>query len=75
MKKEIHPDYHDITVVQSDGTELKMRSTWGSEGDVMRLEIDTKTHPAWTGVHRVIERGGQISKFNKRFANFGLKKD
>ncbi|MGO1118445.1 50S ribosomal protein L31 [Rhodovibrionaceae bacterium A322] len=75
MKKDIHPDYHDITVVQTDGTELKMRSTWGKEGDVLRLEIDTKVHPAWTGVHRIMDRGGQMAKFNKRFANLGLKSE
>lgn len=74
MKKDIHPAYHDILVVQTDGTEMKMRSTYGKEGDTLRLDIDTKTHPAWTGVHRVSDRGGQMAKFNKRFAGFGLKK-
>lgn len=74
MKKDIHPEYHDIVVVQTDGTELKMRSTYGNAGDSLRLDIDTKTHPAWTGVHRVVDRGGQMAKFNKKFAGFGLKK-
>ena len=73
MKKGIHPDYHDIKVVMTDGTELRMRSTWGKPGDVLRLDIDSKTHPAWTGVHRVVERGGQMAKFNKRFGGLGLK--
>jgi large subunit ribosomal protein L31 len=50
------------------------RSTYGKEGDVMRLDIDPKSHPAWTGVHRLIDSGGQLAKFNKRFANFGVKK-
>ncbi len=74
MKKDIHPEYHDIVVVQTDGTELKMRSTYGNEGDTLRLDIDVKTHPAWTGVHRVSDRGGQMAKFNKKFAGFGVKK-
>lgn len=74
MKKDIHPEYHDILVVQTDGTEMKMRSTYGKPGDTLRLDIDAKTHPAWTGVHRVSDRGGQMAKFNKRFAGFGLKK-
>ncbi|SMF33065.1 LSU ribosomal protein L31P [Tistlia consotensis] len=73
MKKDIHPEYHDILVVQTDGTEMKMRSTYGKEGDTLRLDIDVKTHPAWTGVHRVSDRGGQMAKFNKKFAGFGLK--
>jgi ribosomal protein L31 len=37
------------------------------------LDIDPKTHPAWTGEHRLVDSGGQVAKFNKRFASFGLK--
>lgn len=73
MKKDIHPDYHDITVVMTDGSEYVTRSTMGKEGDTIRLDVDPKTHPAWTGVHRLLDSGGQLAKFNKRFANLGLK--
>lgn len=74
MKNDIHPDYHEITVVMTDGTEFKTRSTMGKAGDTLRLDIDPKSHPAWTGVHRMVDSGGQIAKFNKRFASFGIKK-
>ena len=30
MKADIHPDYHEITVVMTDGTEFKTRTTWGA---------------------------------------------
>jgi large subunit ribosomal protein L31 len=73
MKKDIHPDYHEITIVMTDGTEFKTRSTFGKEGATMRLDIDPKTHPAWTGEHRLVDSGGQVAKFNKRFGGFGLK--
>ena len=73
MKKDIHPDYHEITIVMTDGSEYKTRSTYGAAGDTMRLDIDPKTHPAWTGEHRLVDSGGQVAKFNKRFASFGLK--
>ena len=73
MKADIHPDYHEIKVVMTDGTEFTTRSTWGKAGDVMRLEIDSKSHPAWTGVHRLVDSGGQLAKFNKRFENLGIK--
>lgn len=73
MKNDIHPDYHEISVVMTDGTEFKTRSTMGKAGDVLRLDIDPKSHPAWTGVQRMIDSGGQIAKFNKRFASFGIK--
>ena len=74
MKKDIHPDYHEITVVLTDGSEFKTRSTYGSEGDTLRLDIDPKTHPAWTGVHRLLDTGGQLAKFKKRFQGLGLEK-
>ncbi len=74
MKSEIHPDYHEITVEMTDGTSYKTRTTWGKEGDTLKLEIDPKSHPAWTGVHRLVDSGGQVAKFNRRFENFGLKK-
>ncbi len=73
MKKEIHPDYHEITVVMTDGSEFQTRSTWGEPGDTMKLDIDSKSHPAWTGEHRLVDSGGQVAKFNKRFQNLGLK--
>jgi|TARA_B110000037_G_C16762357_1_gene359805 large subunit ribosomal protein L31 len=73
MKPEIHPDYHNITVKMTDGTSYETRSTWGAEGDVMTLDIDPVSHPAWTGIHRLIDSGGQLAKFNKRFEGFGLK--
>jgi len=72
VKKDIHPDYHEITVVMTDGSEYKTRSTYGAAGDVLRLEVDPTTHPAWTGEHRLIDSGGQVAKFKKRFGSFGL---
>ena len=73
MKKDIHPDYHEITVQMTDGTTFVTRSTWGEAGDTLRLDIDPKTHPAWTGQHRLVDTGGQVAKFNKRYADIGLK--
>jgi large subunit ribosomal protein L31 len=71
MKAETHPDYHTITVVQTDGTKFQTRSTWGKEGDVLNLDVDPLTHPAWQGGTggKVIEKA-QLSKFEKRFGNF-----
>ncbi len=72
MKKDIHPDYHEITVIMTDGTEFKTHSTWGKPGDTLRLDIDPKSHPAWTGVHRLLDTGGQLAKFQGRFKDLGL---
>ena len=73
MKKDIHPEYHEITVQMTDGSSYKTRSTWGSEGETMKLDIDPKSHPAWTGEHRLVDSGGQVAKFNKRFEGLGIK--
>ena len=75
MKDNLHPDYHDITVIMTDATEFVTRSTYGAPGAKLHLDIDPKTHPAWTGTHRMLNRGGQLEKFNKRFAGIGGKKD
>ena len=71
MKKDVHPDYHEINVVMTDGTEYKTRSTWGKEGDTLKLDVDPLTHPAWTGGGtQLVDTGGQVARFNKRFKGF-----
>ena len=75
MKKDIHPDYHMIDVKMTDGTIVQMRSTYGKEGDTLRLDIDPKVHPAWTGGgQHLVDTGGRVGRFNKRFGDFGLKR-
>ncbi|MBS9479185.1 MULTISPECIES: 50S ribosomal protein L31 [Ancylobacter] len=71
MKSNIHPDYHFVKVVMTDGTEYTTRTTWGKEGDVLQLDIDAKSHPAWTGgTGQLLDRAGRVSKFQKKFAGF-----
>ncbi len=72
MQKDIHPPYHKIKVVMTDGTEFETRSTYGSEGVTLRLDIDSKSHPAWTGIHRLLDTGGQLAKFKSRFKDFKI---
>ena len=74
MKKDIHPNYHVIKVEMTDGTQFETRSTWGSEGEVLKLEIDPKSHSAWTGGKQKILDKGRVSKFNKKFQNFRSEK-
>ena len=73
MQKDIHPEYHEINIVMTDGTTYTTRSTWGAPGDTMKLDIDSKSHPAWTGgSQRLVDTGGQVAKFNKRFQGIKL---
>ncbi len=69
MKKKIHPDYHKIKVVMTDGTDFETMSTWGKEGDSLKLDIDSKSHPAWVGGTQKILDKGRVNKFNKKFSN------
>jgi large subunit ribosomal protein L31 len=75
MRKNLHPDYHEITVVMTNGTEYVTRSTYGKPGDRLSLDIDPNSHPAWTGNYRALDRGGQLAKFNKRFSGLGAGKE
>ena len=69
MKKKIHPNYHKIKVVMTDGSHFETKSTWEKEGETLRLDIDSKSHPAWTGgVQKVLDKG-RVSKFFKKFSN------
>jgi large subunit ribosomal protein L31 len=75
VKQNIHPDYHTITVQMTDGTTYQTRSTWGKEGDTLLLEIDPTTHPAWTGGNsKMLDTGGRVARFNKRFGGLSLGK-
>ena len=73
MRKDIHPEYHSIDVKLTDGTIVKMRSTWGKEGDTLSLVIDPSSHPAWNGGNtRLMDQGGRVSKFKKKYEGLGF---
>ena len=74
MKKEIHPNYHKITVQLTDGSSFKTKSTYGKEGDILKLDIDPLTHPAWTKEKRAFinENVSKVAKFNKRFGGISF---
>ena len=73
MKKDLHPDYHLIDVKLVDGTVVQMKSTWGSEGEQLSLDVDPSVHPAWTGGGtRLTDTGGRVSKFKKKYEGLGF---
>ena len=75
MKKDIHPNYHTIKVQLTDGSSFETKSTYGKEGDTLKLDIDPISHPAWTGESsKLMDSDGQVAKFNKRFQNLNFKK-
>ena len=74
MRKEIHPAYHFVTIQLNDGSTYRTRTTMGKADDKVTLDIDPTTHPAWTGVQHLMDRGGRLTRFNKKFEAFVTKK-
>lgn len=73
MKKDTHPEYHFIDVKLTNGDVVKMKSTWGAEGDTLSLDIDPSVHPAWTGGGtRLTDAGGRVTKFKKKYEGLGF---
>ncbi|MCC6306315.1 MAG: 50S ribosomal protein L31 [Rhodobacteraceae bacterium] len=73
MKDGIHPDYHAIDVRLTDGTVVRMKSTWGKAGDTLALDVDPASHPAWTGgQQKLVDTGGRVSKFKNKYAGLGF---
>ena len=66
MKKEIHPNYHDVTVQCACGETFVTGTT--KKTDTMKVEICNKCHPFFTGKQKMVDTGGRIDKFNKRYA-------
>jgi large subunit ribosomal protein L31 len=71
MKKGIHPNYHEVTVVCACGSTMKTRSTYKS--DILHLEICSKCHPFFTGKQKLIDSAGRVERFQRKYASF--KKD
>ena len=70
MKKNLHPDYHEIKIIMTDRTEFATKSTYGKPGEILKLDIDPVSHPAWTGGNAQIrEDAGQVARFKKKFGN------
>lgn len=65
MKKGIHPHYHTVEIVMTDGSTFKTRSC--VKTDRMVLDIDSKSHPFFTGKQVLVDTAGRVDRFNKRF--------
>ncbi|WP_347346952.1 50S ribosomal protein L31 [Nigerium sp.] len=67
MKQGIHPDYHETTVVCSCGNTFTTRST--AKGGQIRAEVCSACHPFYTGKQKILDTGGRVARFQKRYAN------
>lgn len=67
MKKGIHPQYHPVKVVMTDGSEFVTQTTWGEPGAKLQLVIDPKNHPAYTGERKIVDSMGRMEKFRMKY--------
>ncbi len=63
MKEGIHPEYEKVTVRCVCGAEFETRSTMKN----IRLDICSKCHPFFTGRQKLVDTGGRVDRFKKRF--------
>ena len=67
MKTGIHPNYLDATVTCSCGNSFQTRSTKAA----ISIELCNECHPFFTGKQKLVDTGGRIEKFNRRYAAKG----
>ena len=70
MKQDIHPEYTAMTATCSCGNVIETRSTLGKD---IHLEVCSKCHPFYTGKQKIVDTGGRVDRFNKRFGGRSLK--
>lgn len=66
MKPEIHPNYVDVAATCSCGNVIKTRSTLGQD---FHVDVCSECHPFYTGKQKVMDTGGRIDRFTKRFGS------
>ena len=69
MKTDIHPDYVECTVRCSCGNTFTTRSTVPE----LRVELCSECHPFYTGKQKLVDTGGRVERFNRRYAKQGGK--
>jgi large subunit ribosomal protein L31 len=65
MKAAIHPEYKDITVTCTCGNTFTTRSTLG---EALQIEVCSNCHPFYTGKQKIMDTGGRVDKFRKKYA-------
>lgn len=71
MQLDIQPSYGEMTAKCSCGNVIKTRSTMAKE---IHIDVCSLCHPFYTGKQKVLDSGGRIDKFNKRFGRISAKK-
>ena len=70
MRQDIHPDYHEITASCSCGNKMSIRSTVKKD---LNLDVCSSCHPFYTGKQKIVDTGGRVDRFKKRFGALSKK--
>lgn len=65
MKADIHPNYGEMVATCSCGNVIKTKSTMAKS---IHIDVCSACHPFYTGKQKVVDSGGRIDRFKKRFA-------
>jgi large subunit ribosomal protein L31 len=65
MKSGIHPEYKEISVTCTCGNKFQTRSTIGHD---LQVEVCSNCHPFYTGKQKIVDTGGRVDKFRKKYA-------
>ena len=68
MQAEIHPTYQEITVSCSCGSSFQTRSTVGHD---LQIEVCSQCHPFFTGKQKMVDTGGRVDKFRRKYGGMG----
>ena len=68
MKADIHPEYTETTVTCSCGNTFVTRSTV----DDLHVELCNECHPFFTGKQKLVDSGGRVERFRRRYAKAGI---
>jgi len=73
MKKGIHPEYNEVKVILSDGTEITTRSTMKAKDGVYKAEVDSRNHPFYIGSQKMMSAAGRVDQFKRRYGKKAAK--
>ncbi len=68
MKAEIHPSYTAVVATCSCGNTIETRSTLGED---FSIDVCSQCHPFFTGKQKIVDSGGRVDRFKKRFGSRG----
>jgi large subunit ribosomal protein L31 len=68
VKADIHPKYEAVTATCSCGNTIQTRSTLGED---FLIDVCSQCHPFFTGKQKIVDSGGRVDRFKKRFGSRG----